>query len=107
MYLPKFHLTKSKHLHNVHIADCLILEKRCAKGSGAEWFKISHIPNIKINGKYIQGEDSEDFEEFDEFDDSEDEDIFDGSKDDSYHDIFHKYIPFPTGPQFIYVIFYF
>ena len=37
----------------------------------------------------------------DEVDDSEDE--VDDFEDDSYY----KYIPFPTGPQFIYVIFYF
>ena len=60
MYLPMFHHTKSKHLR---IADCPNLEKRCAGGSGKEWFQISHIPNIKINGKYIQGKDSEDSED--------------------------------------------
>ena len=37
----------------------------------------------------------------DEVDDFEDE--VDDFEDDSYY----KYIPFPTGPQFIYVIFYF
>ena len=68
MYLPMFHLTKSKHLH---IADCSNLEKRFAEGSGEEWFQISHIPNIKINGKYIQGKDSEDSKYFDIFDDSD------------------------------------
>ena len=45
-----------------------------------------------------------DFDNFEDedFDNSEDED-FDDSEDDSHY----KYIPFPTGPQFIYVIFYF
>ena len=78
MYLPMFHLTKSKHLH---IADCPNLEKRCVEGSGKEWFQISHIPNIKINGKYIQGKDSEDFDIFDDSD-YEEFDDFDDSKDD-------------------------
>ena len=81
MYLPMFHLTKSKHQH---IADCPNLEKRCSEGSGKEWFQISHVPNIKINGKYIQGKDSEDFEDFDIFEDSDYEefDDFDNSEDD-------------------------
>uniref|UniRef100_A0A7N2MTG7 Rx N-terminal domain-containing protein n=1 Tax=Quercus lobata TaxID=97700 RepID=A0A7N2MTG7_QUELO len=62
MSLPIPHLTNLKHLN---IAFCPNLEKRCADGSGAEWFKIAHIPNIKINGKYIPEKDSEDSEEFD------------------------------------------
>uniref|UniRef100_A0A7N2LT72 Uncharacterized protein n=1 Tax=Quercus lobata TaxID=97700 RepID=A0A7N2LT72_QUELO len=86
MYLPILHLTNLKHLH---IDDCRNLEKRCAEGSGAEWFQIAHIPNIQINGIYIQGKDSEDsdnfhdsdyeelsdsdYEEFDKYDDSEDD----------------------------------
>uniref|UniRef100_A0A7N2MSL1 BED-type domain-containing protein n=2 Tax=Quercus lobata TaxID=97700 RepID=A0A7N2MSL1_QUELO len=52
MRLPILGLTNLKHLH---IAYCPNLEKRCAEGSGAEWFKIAHIPNIKINRKYIKG----------------------------------------------------
>ncbi|KAK9997662.1 hypothetical protein SO802_022348 [Lithocarpus litseifolius] len=79
MCLPILHLTDIKHLH---IAFCPNLEKRCADGSSAEWGQIAHIPNIKINGKYIQGgEDSDYSEDFDEFDDSEDEE-FDDSEDD-------------------------
>ena len=42
----------------------------------------------------------------DEVDDSEDDDSED-EVDDSEDDSYYKYIPFPTGPQFIYVIFYF
>ena len=62
MYLPILHLTNLKHLH---IDDCRNLEKRCADGSSVESFKIAHIPNIKINGKYIKvGEDSDDPEDF-------------------------------------------
>ena len=80
MYLPILHLTNLKHLDIYH---CRNLEKRRAEGSGAEWFQIAHVPNIRINGKYIKrGEDSEGFhhlydfgcEEYDIFDvDSEDD----------------------------------
>ena len=31
-----------------------ILSERCQKGSGEDWAKISHIPNIQIDGKYVQ-----------------------------------------------------
>ena len=58
VYLPILHLTNLKHLH---IDDCCNLEKRCVEGSSAKWFQIAHIPNIKINGKYIEGKDSEDW----------------------------------------------
>ena len=75
MYLPILHLTNLKHLR---IDYCCNLEKRCAKGSGAEWLQIAHIPNIKVHGEYIQGKDSEDsnnffdsyYEEFDVTDDN-------------------------------------
>ena len=72
MYLPILHLADLNHLH---IAFCPNLEKRCADVSGAEWFKIAHIPYIKINGKYIKGKDSEDSEDFDDYDDSEYEEV--------------------------------
>ena len=62
MFLPILHLTDLKHLH---IAFCPNLEKRCAGGSSEEWFKIAHIPNIKINGDFVKGgEDSDDSEDF-------------------------------------------
>ncbi|GKU85514.1 hypothetical protein SLEP1_g182 [Rubroshorea leprosula] len=35
------------------IGDCSLLEERCAKESGPEWSKISHIPSIYINEKPI------------------------------------------------------
>ena len=81
MYLPILHLTNLKHLH---IDDCCNLKKRCVEGSGAKWFQIAHIPNIKISGKYIEGKDSEDSGDFDDYDDSEYEesDDFDDSEDD-------------------------
>ena len=60
MSLPIPHLTNLKYLH---IDYCPNLEKRCAEGSGAEWLQIAHIPNIKINGKYIKGKDSDDFKD--------------------------------------------
>ncbi|XP_050258071.1 putative disease resistance RPP13-like protein 1 isoform X1 [Quercus robur] len=50
------------NLNHLHITDCPNLEERYA-----EWFQISQIPNIKINGKYIKGgEDSGDSEDSDD-----------------------------------------
>ncbi|XP_010246198.1 PREDICTED: disease resistance protein RGA2-like [Nelumbo nucifera] len=45
------HLTT---LQKLSIDSCPNLEKRCQKEVGEEWNKISHIPNIKINGRKIQ-----------------------------------------------------
>ncbi|KAF3950188.1 hypothetical protein CMV_024023 [Castanea mollissima] len=77
MSLPILHLTNLKHLGFFH---CRNLEKRYAKGSGAGWFQIAHVPNIRIDGEHIQGNTSEDFEIFrdadivlDVIDDSEDD----------------------------------
>nr|POF21133.1 disease resistance protein tao1 [Quercus suber] len=101
MYLPILNLTNLKHLH---IDKCRNLKKRCAEGSGVEWFQIAHVPNIRIDGEYIKrGEDSEysdkfdsfdrEYQEFDVFDDddyvSEDEvdDEVDDFEDDSYYNL--------------------
>ncbi|KAK9997671.1 hypothetical protein SO802_022357 [Lithocarpus litseifolius] len=74
MCLPILHLTDLKHLH---IAGCPNFEEICADGSSEEWFKIAHVPNIIIDGAYIQGEeDSYDSEDFDKYDDSEDEEDY-------------------------------
>ncbi|RXI04147.1 hypothetical protein DVH24_038421 [Malus domestica] len=35
-------------LQNLSIFVCLKLAEHCKEGSGEEWHKISHIPNIKI-----------------------------------------------------------
>ncbi|XP_030940104.1 putative disease resistance protein RGA4 [Quercus lobata] len=43
MYLPTTRLIK---LEELDILDCSILKERCAKGTGAEWLKIAHIPKI-------------------------------------------------------------
>ncbi|CAN6539525.1 unnamed protein product [Malus baccata var. baccata] len=45
--LPKF-LCKTP-LHELIIERCRTLSARCKQGSGEEWPKISHIPNIKIS----------------------------------------------------------
>ncbi|GLU15074.1 hypothetical protein SLE2022_316010 [Rubroshorea leprosula] len=42
------------NLQSLHIWCCPKLEERCAKESGPEWAKISHIPNITINDVYLQ-----------------------------------------------------
>ncbi|XP_075661640.1 putative disease resistance protein RGA4 [Castanea sativa] len=76
MYLPILDLTNLKHLH---IDRCRNFGKIFAEWSGAEWFQIAHVPNIIIDGEYIQGgEDSEDEESDDSdlfyyYDNSEDE----------------------------------
>ncbi|XP_075661639.1 putative disease resistance protein RGA4 [Castanea sativa] len=67
MYLPILDLTNLKHLH---IDRCRNFGKRCAEGSGAEWFQIAHVPNIIIDGEYIQGgEDSDGSKDYNDFED--------------------------------------
>ncbi|XP_075661211.1 putative disease resistance protein RGA3 [Castanea sativa] len=46
MYLPK--AGAIQHLTNLDIRNCPKLKERCVKGSGAEWLKIAHIPNISL-----------------------------------------------------------
>ena len=85
MYLPILQLTNLKHLH---IDRCRNLKKRCAEGSGAEWFQIAHIPNIKINEKCIKGKDSVDFDDYDDIDEegSDDSDRFYNYDDSEYEE---------------------
>ncbi|KAK1364420.1 NB-ARC domain-containing protein [Heracleum sosnowskyi] len=42
--LPTFE--ESHGLEVLHVNNCTILKERCRKGSGPEWFKIQHIPDI-------------------------------------------------------------
>ncbi|KAF9661203.1 hypothetical protein SADUNF_Sadunf19G0043500 [Salix dunnii] len=42
-------------LKRLEIIDCHILKKTCAEGSGPEWFKISHIPKIRLLGSLLPG----------------------------------------------------
>ncbi|KAK1364368.1 hypothetical protein POM88_039929 [Heracleum sosnowskyi] len=44
--LPTFE--ESHGLESLDISHCPILEERCRKGSGPEWFKIQHIPYLDI-----------------------------------------------------------
>nr|POF24241.1 putative disease resistance rpp13-like protein 1 [Quercus suber] len=53
MYLPT--AGAMQHLTYLEIWDCPKLKERCVKGSGAEWLKIAHIPNIWIHGYHIKG----------------------------------------------------
>ena len=53
MYLPT--TEAMQHLTKLSIDDCPKLKERCVKGSGAEWLKIAHIPNIFIEGERIKG----------------------------------------------------
>ncbi|XP_017975262.1 PREDICTED: putative disease resistance protein RGA1 [Theobroma cacao] len=41
-------------LQRLEINKCLQLKENCAKESGSEWPKISHLPNIRIEGRCIQ-----------------------------------------------------
>ncbi|KAK4566336.1 hypothetical protein RGQ29_002545 [Quercus rubra] len=52
VYLP----TKQaiQHLFRLEINDCPKLKERCAKGSGAEWSKISDILSLFIDNVYIK-----------------------------------------------------
>ncbi|GLT32456.1 hypothetical protein SLA2020_071230 [Shorea laevis] len=40
-------------LRSLFVRDCPLLEERCAKESGPEWSKISHIPTIYMKGTSI------------------------------------------------------
>ncbi|RXI06016.1 hypothetical protein DVH24_018058 [Malus domestica] len=47
MYLPTVEaMQRLTKLHRLHIQSCPRLEERCAKDSGPEWPKISHIPRL-------------------------------------------------------------
>ncbi|KAL5537397.1 hypothetical protein UlMin_042917 [Ulmus minor] len=50
--LPDF--LRMIRLPTLSIARCEILKQGCQKGTGKEWLKISHIPNIEIDYKYVQ-----------------------------------------------------
>ncbi|KAL5577910.1 hypothetical protein UlMin_019609 [Ulmus minor] len=50
--LPDF--LRMIRLPTLTILFCEILKQGCQKGTGKEWLKISHIPNIQIGGKYVQ-----------------------------------------------------
>ena len=50
--LPNFLCTTP--LQKLQISGCPILKERCKRGTGKEWPKISHIPNIWID-EYIKG----------------------------------------------------
>lgn len=42
------------HLRFLSIWGSPLLGVRCRKGEGEDWYKIQHVPFIKINGPYIQ-----------------------------------------------------
>ncbi|GKU99311.1 hypothetical protein SLEP1_g12179 [Rubroshorea leprosula] len=54
-YLPSAQAMQGlSKLQNLRISECPELKGRCAKETGLEWFKISHIPNIEIDYVRIQ-----------------------------------------------------
>lgn len=48
--LPDF-LRKTSLLQNLTISGCRTLAENCQEGSGKEWPKISHVPNIEIEAQ--------------------------------------------------------
>ncbi|GKU99319.1 hypothetical protein SLEP1_g12187 [Rubroshorea leprosula] len=55
-YLPSAQaMQRLSKLQYLETTECPGLKERCAKETGLEWFKISHIPNIRIEFEYIQG----------------------------------------------------
>ncbi|XP_075657872.1 putative disease resistance protein RGA3 [Castanea sativa] len=50
--LPNF--LRTTPLQKLQISYCRILEEHCKRGTGKEWPKISHIPNILIRGIFVQ-----------------------------------------------------
>ena len=49
MYFPPVQaMRRLTKLELLRIIKCPKLEERCAKGSGAEWYKISHIPDVHV-----------------------------------------------------------
>ncbi|PON69175.1 NB-ARC domain containing protein [Trema orientale] len=51
--LPEF-LQTSTSLKDLSITESEIMEEYCRKGTGEEWDKISHVPNISVNGEYVR-----------------------------------------------------
>jgi hypothetical protein len=43
----------SPSLLYLHISNCPLLKERCKKDGGPEWFKIAHIPCVKIDNRHI------------------------------------------------------
>ncbi|XP_044495811.1 putative disease resistance protein RGA4 [Mangifera indica] len=53
--LPDGLLQGAKNLQHLEIFDSDLLEERHRKGTGEDWQKISHIPNIEFTYSYLQG----------------------------------------------------
>ncbi|XP_037491485.1 putative disease resistance protein RGA1 [Jatropha curcas] len=53
MSLPKW-MTNLTRLQYLELDKCPNLSERCSKNMGADWPMIAHIPNIKIDGRWIQ-----------------------------------------------------
>ncbi|KAK2640068.1 hypothetical protein Ddye_027863 [Dipteronia dyeriana] len=48
-------------LLRLHIVDCPKLKTECKRDKGKEWSKISHIPRVEIDGRYIYDLEEEEF----------------------------------------------
>uniref|UniRef100_A0A2N9J7Q3 NB-ARC domain-containing protein n=1 Tax=Fagus sylvatica TaxID=28930 RepID=A0A2N9J7Q3_FAGSY len=69
--LPDF--LRTIPLKELEINRSSILHERCQRGTGEEWPKISHIPNIKIDGEDVQRDGQEVKSESDEEESDEEE----------------------------------
>ncbi|XP_034199922.1 uncharacterized protein LOC117615052 isoform X1 [Prunus dulcis] len=57
MYLPTVEVVQRlTKLGTLVISGCPLLAERCAKESGPEWHKISHIPHIRVDGVHLRKE---------------------------------------------------
>ncbi|CAN6723762.1 unnamed protein product [Malus baccata var. baccata] len=55
MYLPTVEAMKClTKLEHISFSDCPLLKEKCKKDSGPEWPKISHIPEIEVDGIRLQ-----------------------------------------------------
>ncbi|XP_050212040.1 putative disease resistance protein RGA4 [Mercurialis annua] len=51
--LPEW-MVEFSRLQQLEINECAMLSKRCRDNKGEDWYKIGHIPNIKVDGKWIK-----------------------------------------------------
>ncbi|XP_058750012.1 disease resistance protein RGA2-like [Vicia villosa] len=42
-----------ENLHTLVIVGCSMLEERCKKGTGEDWHKIAHVPELKLSAEKI------------------------------------------------------
>ncbi|KAL4636644.1 hypothetical protein ACB092_03G023700 [Castanea dentata] len=88
--LPNF--LRTTPLQKLEISTCPILEEHCKRGTGKDWPKISHIPNISINGIFVRrdGQECEAEPKYYEEDFDEDDDQNEESNEDEVDEEFDE-----------------